>query len=221
MRNAAAQFLLRVANPVDGAEYVLHQFVHIVGATVGQFPFGQRPDSFIRIELRGIRRKILDAQAAMPAEKLFERRPFVRGGVIQQNDDGAEQMAQQFTQKHADLILPDVVVEEQIVQTKTMPSGAYGDSRNNGDLVPPALAVAMNGSLSLWLPSSHHVGNQLEARFIGKDEMGAQPCGVFFIRGQSFCFQRAIFSSFRSSARRSGFCGVQPRLCIRRPIWSG
>ncbi len=74
----------------------------------------------------------------MSAEKLFERRPFVRGGVIQQNDDRARQMAQQFTQKYADFILPDVVVEEQIVQSKTMPSGAYRDSRNDGDLVPPA-----------------------------------------------------------------------------------
>jgi hypothetical protein len=33
--------------PFDGVEEVFHQFVRVVGATVGQFPFGQRPDSFI------------------------------------------------------------------------------------------------------------------------------------------------------------------------------
>ncbi len=54
LRNTATQFLLRVANPVDGAEDVFHQFVHIVGATVRQFPFGQRPDSFIGVELRSV-----------------------------------------------------------------------------------------------------------------------------------------------------------------------
>jgi hypothetical protein len=64
------------------------------------------------VKLRSIRRKVLDAQAAMLAEKLFQRRPFVRGRVIEQNDDRAAHMAQQLTQKHTDLILPDVVIEE-------------------------------------------------------------------------------------------------------------
>ena len=77
MYDAAAQFLLRVANPVDGAEDLFHQFVHIVGATVGKFPFGQRSDAFIGIELRSIRRKVLDAQAAMLVQKLFDRRSLV------------------------------------------------------------------------------------------------------------------------------------------------
>jgi hypothetical protein len=35
--------------------------------------------------------------------------------------------------------------------------------------------------------------------------VGAQPCGVFFTRGHWRRCQRAIASSSRSSARRSGF----------------
>lgn len=164
---------------------------------------------------------MLDAKAVMSIEKLFDRCSFMRRRVIEQYDEGAAQMAQQLTQEHTDFILPDVVIEEQVVEAKTMPPRTYRNSRNDGDLVPPSLAVAMNGGLALRSPGSDHVGNQQEARFIGKDDMGAQPCGVFFMRGHSSCFQRSISSSSRSSARRSGFCGVHPRLCIRRPIWSG
>jgi hypothetical protein len=61
---------------------VFHQFVRIVEATVGQFPFGQRPDSLIGVELRSIGRKVLDAQAATLAWKLFDRRSLVCGVVI-------------------------------------------------------------------------------------------------------------------------------------------
>jgi hypothetical protein len=35
--------------------------------------------------------------------------------------------------------------------------------------------------------------------------VGAQPRSVFFTRGHSFRFQRSIASSFRSTARFSGF----------------
>ncbi len=54
--------------------------------------------------------------------------------------------------------------------------------------------------------------DQEEARFVGKDEMGAQPCGVFFTRGQPARFQAAMAASSRSTARRSGVWGLQPSL---------
>jgi hypothetical protein len=57
------------------------------------------------------------------------------------------QVVQQFTQKHTDLVLPDVVVEKQLVKTKTRPPKIYGNSRNDGDIVPPSLTVTMDGSL--------------------------------------------------------------------------
>jgi hypothetical protein len=71
---------------------------------------------------------VLDVQAAMSVQKLFDRRSPVGRGVIQQNDDRAAQVAQQLTQKHTDRLLPDVVIEEQIVEAQPMPFGAYGNS---------------------------------------------------------------------------------------------
>ena len=98
--------------------------------------------------------------------------------------------------------------------------GAYRNPGNDRDLVPPPLAMAMNGGLALRGPGLNHVGNQLEAPFIGKYYVGAQPRSVFFIRGQSFCFQRAMAFSSRSKARRSGFWGLHCKRCIKRPTWS-
>jgi len=62
----------------------------------------------------------------MLAQKGFDRRSLVCGGVIQQNNHWATQMTQQLPQKQADLILPDVVIEEQIVQSQAMPAGLTG-----------------------------------------------------------------------------------------------
>lgn len=157
----------------------------------------------------------------MLAKNLFDRLSLVRGGVVEQNDDWPTQVAEQLAQKYANLILPDVVVEEQIVKPEAMSAGAYGNSGDDGDFVSPSLTVTMDRSLSLRSPGPDHIGYQQEARFVGKDDMGTQPCGVFFMRGHSSFFQRSISFSFRSSARRSGFCGVHPKLCIKRPIWSG
>jgi hypothetical protein len=67
------------------------------------------------------------------------------------------------------------------------------------------MAMTMKGSLPFRRPGSDHRGDQKEAGFVGKYDMGAQPRSAFFTRGQSFGFQRLIFSSSRSNARRSGF----------------
>jgi hypothetical protein len=65
--------------------------------------------------------------------------------------------------------LPDVVKEEQIVEAQLVPLGAQGNSGNDGDLVPPPLAMTMHGSLASRSPSLDHVGNQQEACFIDED----------------------------------------------------
>ena len=114
-------------------------------------------------------------------------------------------MPQQLTQESTDLLLPDVVKKQEIVEAQVMPPRAHRNSGNDRDLVAPSLAMAKNGSLALRSPGSDHVGDQEEARFIGKDDVGIQPRSVFFIRNQFFCFQRTMAFSFCSSARRSGF----------------
>lgn len=148
---------------------------------------------------------MLNAEAGMSPEEALQRFPLVSAGVVQQNNDRSPEMPQQLTQEPADLLLPDVVKKEEIVEAQVVPPRAHRNSGNDGDLVASPLAMTKNGSLALRSPGSDHVGNQEEARFIGKDDVGTQPRSVFFIRSQSFCFQRAMAFSSCSSARRSGF----------------
>jgi len=148
---------------------------------------------------------MLDVQAGMSLEEVPERLPLVRGGIVQQHNERSPKMPQQLTQESADFLLPEVVKKKEVVETQPMALGAHRNSGNDRDLVAPSLAMAKNGGLALRSPGPDHVGDQEEARFIGKDDVGAQPRSVFFTRGQFFPFQRSMAFSFRSSARRSGF----------------
>ncbi len=71
--------------------------------------------------------------------------------------------------------------------------------------------LAENSPLPVWFRAMWWVTTQ---------KNGASSLAAFFAR-PLFYFQRSITSSLRSRARRSDFCRVQPRLCIRRPMWSG
>src|ERR1019366_9763756 len=154
---------------VDRVDDVFDQLLQIIGAAIGECTFGERPDPFIGAELRCIGRKVLEMQAAMLSEKSLQRLSLVGGGVIQQDDHRAPQVAQQAAQKHADLLLPDIVEVQLVVQAQTLSFGAYRDSRNDRDLVASSLTVIVNRSAALRGPGLGYLRNQQEARFIGKN----------------------------------------------------
>ena len=102
---------------------------------------------------------MFDREARVLAQELLERFSLMGRGVIQQNNDWAAQVPQQFPQKKADLFLLDVVIEEKVVEAQSVSLGAPRNSGDNGDLVPPPLAMTMKGSLSLRRPGSDHQRN--------------------------------------------------------------
>src|ERR1039457_4442921 len=76
----------------------------------------------------------------------------------------------------------------------------------------------MDGSLSLGSPDSDHVGNQQEARFIGKDNMGAQPCSVFLRAASSLVSNaRCLLHSAPEHVALVGVC----RLACHPPVLAG
>ena len=99
MEDAAAQFLWGGSDAVDRTDDGVHQLVHVERTAVGKFSFGERPNTFIGIELGSVSRKVLDVQAPVPTEELGERCPVVGGGVVQQNDDRTPEVAQQFAEE--------------------------------------------------------------------------------------------------------------------------
>jgi hypothetical protein len=169
LEDAAAQFLWGGSNSVDRTDDGVHQMVHVERAAVGEFSFGERPDTFIGIELRSVSRKVLDVQAPVPAEELPERYPVVGGGIVQQNDNRTPQVAQQLAEEEAHFFLPDVVEVKQRVEAEVLSLGANRDSGDDGDFVPASLPMTLKGGAALRCPSPDHQGGQQKARFIGKN----------------------------------------------------
>ena len=176
----------------------------VVGATVGETPLGVGPDGFVGVELRGVGRKEFEMQPREPAADFPNPFSFVDAGVVPDHDYVPAEVAQQVPEEFADLAVPDVRDVALEIQADAPTPGCKGDARDHGD---PIMSVAMmnDGRLTARSPGLSHRGDQEEARLVDEDDVGTQPCSVFLTLGQVRRFQRSIASSFRSSARRSGF----------------
>ena len=95
-KDASAQFFGRVSNGVDRSDDAIHQLVRVEGAAVSEVSFGQRPDSLVGVEVGSISGKVLDVQARVSAEEPGKRWAVVGGGVVEQNDDGTAEVAEQL-----------------------------------------------------------------------------------------------------------------------------
>ena len=60
--------------------------MEVVGAAVGQFPLGQRPDSLIGVELGCVGREMLDVETRMLALELVQGLPLGGARVIQKRN---------------------------------------------------------------------------------------------------------------------------------------
>ncbi len=176
----------------------------VVGATVGKTSFGVGPDGFVGVELRGVGRKAFEMQPREPTADFPNRFSFVNAGVVPDHDDMPAEVAQQVAEEFADPAVPDVRGVALEVQADATTPGSNGDARNHRDAIMP-VAMINDGRLTARSPGLSHRGDQEEARLVDEDDVGTQPRSVFFTLGQVRRFQRSIVSSFRSSARRSGF----------------
>lgn len=155
-----------------------HEFVLVVRSAVGEGPFQVIPYALIRIQFRGIGREELQMQTRKPMTEVTQRLALVNPAVVQQGNDMASQVPQQCTQECAHLFLLDVLVVKETIQAEAAARGADRHTGNGGDLVVP-VTVAENRGLAARRPRFANVRDQQESRFVDKDEMGAQPRGVF------------------------------------------
>jgi len=162
---------------------------------------------------------VFDPQPRVLPQQVSQGFPVMGSGVVQQGNHWPSQMPQQVAEKRTDFLLPDVLEVKLVEEAQPLALRADRDPGNHRDLVPP-ITMLDHRRLTARRPGLGDMRDQQESGFIRKDYMGAQPRGVFFTRGQSFCFQRAMAPSSRSMARVSGFWWLQLRLCMRRPIWS-
>ena len=219
MCDAGPQSQWRAAQPAEDVGEVSLQFGDAIRAGVGERPLRQVPHAFVGVEFGSIGREPLQAKPWEPAAEVSKGVPFVDPAVVPQDDDVASQVAQEVPEELARLSMPNVLLRVELeVQPEAAPPWTHRHSGDDRNLVA-AVEMAMDRGLAARRPRSVHAGYEQEARLVYEDEMGAQPLGVFFTRGQSFFLQHAMASSSRSTARRSGFWWLQFIRCINRAMW--
>jgi len=90
--------------------------------------------------------------------------------------------------------------------------------RNGRDLFITSGALVEDRGFSSRGPGATYQRSHQETAFVNKHQIRIQAEGFFLMRGHCFLSQVFIAFSFRSRARLSGFCGLQPSEPRSRPI---
>ena len=146
-------------------------------------------------------------------------RAFVDAAIVPQHDDRPAQVTEEMAEKLTDLGLVDVRPMQAVVETEVSAARTDREAGNHRETIVPLPETQQRG-VPPRRPGFAHTGDQEEARFVDEDEVGAQPCSVFFTRDQSRRFHLVMRASSRWSARASGFWWLHPSVCISRPTWS-
>lgn len=207
--DAGAEQALRRGQLAEAIGKQGQQVVLIVRPRVGQETLELSPDAFVGIELRRVGRKGFQMQSRETGAQLGERSRSMDLGVVQEDDDMAAQVPEEIAKEETDLLAVDVHRVQVTIEAETLSPRTHRDGRDRRNAVV-AVDVSVDRRLAARAPGFLHGRDQQEARFVGKNEVGAQPCGVFFTRGHTLRFHSAIRSSSRSTARRSGFWWLHP-----------
>lgn len=165
--------------------------------------------TFLRVQLRGIRRQPLYVDLGVLRQERLDRRRTMRLQSIPDDDHRATDLPAEVLQVNDRVLAVDRVVKVLLVD----PSGQRQSDRR-GDLAPLAHAP-QDGRLPLGCP--RRTGPELvrEPRLIDEDDHGALVASLFLMRGQSRSSQARISSSSRSRARTAGLWAVQPKSLSR------
>ena len=218
MLDAPAEERRRGGQATDFLREDVHEFGRRIGPAVGQVGLEVIPHAFVGIQLRGVGREGLQVQPGRAAEQLLYGLAAVNAAIVQQHDEGAGDLAQQGAKEGRDLLALDIVLVQLAVQRTPEAPGADGDARDGRDAIV-CRPVPHDRRLPHRPPRLPDRGDQEEARLVDEDEVGPQPCGVFFTRGQPARFHAAMATSLRSRARRSGVWWLQPSWCRSFPTW--
>jgi hypothetical protein len=159
----------------------------------------------------------------MAVKKGFDLSCQVRTGAVPDDQQIPPQLPQQLTEKIEGPIGVDVPVRVQAeVQVKLVASRRHHQRSNTRDLLVRAAPLLENRGVATRGPGPANQRSHQKAGFVHENQVRPQPAGFFLMRGHSFLIQRRISRSLRSTARRSGFCGLHPRARNKRQtpeIW--
>lgn len=187
------------------------------------------PDHFHWVELRSVGRKQDRVEAGGSLEILGDSPTPMNPGcgfrgspqAVPDQDHRGMDLPAQLAKEVDDLGCGDVGLgTEPEVQLDLIAGGGHTQSSKDGDFLVGARALRQKRSVAAGRPASSNQGGHQKAGFVEENQAGSQAGGFFLARGHSCLTQRWISASSRSTARRCGFCGLQPRLRRRRPMWS-
>jgi hypothetical protein len=187
----------------------VHQLGLRIRPAVGQEALEMVPDAFVGVQFRSVRREGHQMKTSRASEEFLHRIAAMDGAVVQQHDQVTTDLTQEMAQEDGHLLALNVVLVKLAVQRAMEAPGADSDPGDSGDSVV-AIPMMHDGGLSDRTPRFAHGRDQEEPGFVDKQDVGRQPCGVFFTAGQTDRFQSAMAASLRSTARRSGFWWLQP-----------
>ena len=218
LRDAAAQHALGAAGPSQAAEQRASEFGDVMRLAVGERVLHRVPGRLDRIDLGRIAGQLLQMQPRVSIADLIQALAMVDRGAVPDHDDVTAKILEQIPEKVVHFIARDVLRAQPEVEPD--PASLRADREPADDRDPGAVVAVVNDRcLTDRHPGTPDGGDQHEARFVDKDEVGTQPRRVFFNRGQSLRFHFLIRSSSRSSARRSSFWQLKPRSCSKRATW--
>lgn len=139
------------------------------------------PARLDRIELRGIGRRAFQVQARVACaqgRQIRVRAGRVDGGAVPDHDDMSTKMLEQIPEKVVDFLMRNVLRIQAEVQAQAPAPGTDRQATDDGD-TRTLVAMPHDGGLADRCPGTSDGGNQQEARFVGKDEVGTQPRSVF------------------------------------------
>ena len=179
------------------------------------------PDVLDRVEFRRVGRQ----EEGMQLIGTFEKAPRTFGAVgveaIPEQHARALQFLVQMPEEAHHLPGADLGVGmETKIEPHVITAGRHTERRQGGYLPEVTTPLKQHRSLAPRLPAATHQRFHQQAAFVEENQPGVQPVRFFLSAGQVCLIHCRIPSSSRSTARRAGFCGLQPSEWSKRPIWS-
>ena len=222
MSEKAAQQILPTLHRVGSAACAVGERVKIEGRIVRQgIGFEVGPQVFNWIKFGSVRRQVFQV-SRMRQDALVDEFALVGLEAIPDQDDGGMQLMLKMLEEIHGALGVDVGIGMQSkVQGDPIP---FGQDANGGDgrhFLLRTTALAQHRGLSPQTPGTAHQRGHEHPGFVEENDRRSQARGVFFTRGQSCSIQARMRSSSRSTARRVGFWGENPKPCSRRLTCAG
>jgi hypothetical protein len=222
MSEKASQQILPALHRVGSAACAVGQRVKIECGIVRQgIGFEVGPQIFDGIEFRSVRRQVFQVSRTGQHALVDEFALVGLEAIPDQHDGRVQLMLKVLEEIHGTLGVDVGIGMQSKVQRDPIPFGRDANGGDSRHFLLRTAALAQHRGVSARAPGTAHQRGHQHPGFVEENDRSSQARGVFFTRGQSCSIQARMRSSSRSTARRVGFWGENPKPCSRRLTCAG